>query len=150
MSASDLALTKRWIVPNLPSATQDGLIPVAYNGNLTYVDPRMLFLGPQPGADLDDSAPTLDLADGAFRVLPDGTLTANRVATIDDNGATAGAVLYIARIDVEAFTYQVDNGGPGGGTLYTFPVSVSRGAKFKFDGTNWALDEHWAITGLGF
>jgi hypothetical protein len=97
------------------------------------------------GASLTDADQTLVIGDGGRRVLPDSTLTDNRTKTLGTSGAVAGDVIEIARLDTEAFTMAIVNGGPGAGTLLTFPVSTMLYGCFKFDGTNWALDRRRAI-----
>lgn len=89
------------------------------------------------GADLADADATLLVSQGALRSLPVSTLTAARVATLGATAATKGSVVTISRLDVEAFTYTIDNGGPGAGTLAVMPVGVRAWGDFRFDGTNW-------------
>ena len=91
------------------------------------------------GADLADANATIQIGGKAWRVLPISTLTDNRVLTLGTTNARAGDQLTITRLDVEAFTYQIDNGGAGVGTLVTFAVSVRSFADLQFDGTNWLL-----------
>ena len=98
------------------------------------------------GAALTDASPTIQIGDGGRRVLPASTLTANRTITLGTTSAVAGNIIEIARLDVEAFTVAVVNGGAGAGTLMTFAVSAREYAKFKFDGTNWALDERRTLS----
>jgi hypothetical protein len=93
------------------------------------------------GAALTDADATIQIGDGGRRVLPDATLTANRTVTLGTTSAVAGDIIEIARIDTEAFTLAVVNGGPGAGTLLTMAVSAMLYGKFRFDGTNWALSE---------
>ena len=97
------------------------------------------------GAALTDVDQTLVIGDGGRRILPDATLTDNRTKTLGTSGAVAGDVIEIARLDTEAFTMPIVNGGPGAGTLLTFPVSTMLYGCFKFDGTNWALDRRRPI-----
>ncbi len=98
------------------------------------------------GAALTDADQTLTVGDGGRRVLPDSTLSANRTKTLGTSGAVAGDVIEIVRLDTEAFTMPIVNGGPGAGTLLTFAVSAMLYACFKFDGTNWALDRRRALS----
>ncbi len=89
------------------------------------------------GADLGDGNATIVVAAGLLRTLPVGTLTGSSVLTLGDTGATVGQLITITRLDVGAFTYTIDNGGAGGGTLAVMPVSVRAWGDFRFDGTNW-------------
>lgn len=133
----------------MPSEGQDGFLAVAVvnslTRNFTFVDPRQLLLLPALGANLGDANATIQVSQGNARIVPPATLTANRQITLATTGATTGEVIDVYRRGTEAFTCAVINGGAGAGTKYTFPVSVARAARFKFDGTNWQLDSHWAI-----
>jgi hypothetical protein len=106
---------------------------------------RLSALGIVPGADLTDADQTLVVANGNKRTQRAATLTANRNKTLGTAGATTGEMFEIVRLDTSVRTIAVINGGPGAGTLYTFPASQARAADFKFDGTNWALGSHAAI-----
>lgn len=76
-------------------------------------------------------------ATGAFRTMV--VLTANRNKTLSPTGAVKGNQIEVLRAGTEAFTCAFINGGPGAGTMITFPVSKAASAKFQFDGTNWFL-----------
>jgi DNA-binding transcriptional regulator YdaS (Cro superfamily) len=91
------------------------------------------------GATLTDADATIQIGDGGRRVLPASTLSDNRTITLGTTNAVLGNVIEIARLDVEAFTLAIVNGGVGAGTLATFAVSAREYASFRFDGTNWAL-----------
>jgi len=134
---------------NAPSDGQDGFLAVAEVTatvkNLRYIDPKLAMLGPLVGPALTDASVTIQVSQSNARALPSATLTANRTLTLATTGANTGELIRVSRLDVGAFTFAVVNGGPGGGTLYTFPVSIAREATFVFNGTNWALDLHWAI-----
>jgi hypothetical protein len=94
---------------------------------------------PVKGTDLTDADASVGVGGNYLRLLPASTLGANRTATLNTTNAAAGDVLTITRADTEAYTYQIDNGGVGGGTLCTFPVSTAYWADFHFDGTDWEL-----------
>jgi len=98
------------------------------------------------GTALTDADATITVADGQRRVLSDGTLTDNRSVTLGTSGAVLGDTIDIARIDTEAFTLAIINGGAGAGTLLTFPVGAMLYAKFRFDGTNWELRERRSLS----
>ena len=88
---------------------------------------------------LTDANATKHISDGAQLVLPAATLSATRTLTLGTSGSpAAGDTITVVRLDATANTYVVANGGGGGGTLYTFPVSTKQATSFKFDGTNWA------------
>lgn len=95
---------------------------------------------------LGDASVSIAVASGSEFILPRGTLTANRTLTLSTTGAVTGEVVRVTREDSTAFTLAIVNGGAGAGTLYTFPVSVTRVADFRFDGTNWALSGNAAIS----
>lgn len=97
-------------------------------------------------ATLTDASVSVTTSTGSELTLPAATLTANRTITINAGTAAAGEVLRIIRRDATAFTLAIVNGGVGGGTMYTFPVSVARVADFQWDGTNWALAGHSRIS----
>lgn len=98
------------------------------------------------GAALTDADATIQIGNGGRRVLSDATLTANRTITLGTTSAALGDIIEIARLDTEAFTVAVVNGGPGAGTLLTFAVSTMLLASFRFDGTNWALDRRRSLS----
>ena len=89
------------------------------------------------GADLTDAPATITVDQGLQRTLPLATLSASRVLTLGTTNANEGQVVTVTRLDVGAFTYTIDNGGTGGGTLSVMPVSVSAWGDYRFDGTNW-------------
>ena len=89
------------------------------------------------GANLTDADQTLLASEGVIRVLPAVTLTVNRIKTLGTAGDYNGAKITIVRNDSEAFTMAIVNGGPGAGTLFTFPVSQLWFADFQSDGTDW-------------
>lgn len=97
------------------------------------------------GSDLTDADATIHVTGNFRRELPASTLTANRVLTLGTTNAVAGDELTIVRYDAGAYTYQIDNGGAGAGTLCTFPVSAAYWADFAFDGTNWAVKRGGAL-----
>ena len=88
------------------------------------------------GDDLTDASSTITVSGNRWRVLPTGTLTANRTVTLGVDGAQAGDVIVITRKDLENYTYSVANGGPGAGTIATLG-NTGGDAEFSFDGTNW-------------
>jgi len=92
---------------------------------------------PDAGADLDDEDATLVVGDGGWRRIPTSTLTAGRTLTLGTDGAAAGDTLEITRLDVGAFTVAIVNGGDGGGTLATMPISARSNFVGYFNGTDW-------------
>jgi hypothetical protein len=114
--------------------TDDGWTVIAPSGNGRYVR----VASPDRGDDLDATTPqTIDVTEGPWRVIPAATLGANMTLTLDDAGASEGDTIEITRLDVEAYTVAIVNGGPGAGTLCAMPVSARAWALFYFDGTNW-------------
>lgn len=93
-----------------------------------------------PGTALTDTATqTIQSSEGSWRQLP--TLGQGGTLTLGTTAAVEGDTIQITRTDTSAFTYAIDNGGVGAGTLITLPASKVASAKFYFDGTNWALKE---------
>lgn len=92
---------------------------------------------PLQGDDLTDADATIDPRGNYLRVIPASTLSDNRVGTMGTTNAVEGDIITIVRLDAEAYTYTIDNGGVGGGTLVTLPVSVQSFADLYFDGTDW-------------
>lgn len=96
--------------------------------------------GTSTGNDLGDGNATIQVGGtggGQWRVLPDGTLTGASQLTLGTTYAVTGDRITITRLDTEAYTYTIVNGGGGGGTLATFPVSKKAFLDAEFDGTNW-------------
>lgn len=92
---------------------------------------------PVEGTDLTDANATINVGQGNDRVLR-AALTANRTITLGTTGSPeTGEVITIKRFSTTAHTVAIVNGGAGGGTLYTFPVSAKRVADFRYNGTNW-------------
>jgi hypothetical protein len=91
------------------------------------------------GADLVDGNATITAAGGFVYTLPLATLTGNAALTLSTTSAVEGDAITITRLDVGAFTYAIDNGGPGAGTLTTMAVSVRTFCDARFDGTDWQL-----------
>lgn len=125
----------KWIPANV--LTADSVAVVGSTGGTVgnWVEVRR----PEKGADLTDAAATIYVGGNALRVLPAATLSANRVLTLGTTNAAAGDAITITRLDVGAYTYAIANGGTGGGTLMTMPVSSRYFADVYFDGTNWLI-----------
>jgi len=119
------------------TSTADSVAVLGHNGGTAgkWIRVRM----PLAGANLTNADATIQVGGNYWRVLPAATLTANRQLTLGTTNAAAGDVITITRLDAEAFTYAVLNGGPAAGTLVTLPVSVKAFADFYFDGTDWLL-----------
>lgn len=125
----------RWIVGD--SSTVNGETVLGHTGGTVG---RWLRVRPQLlGANLTNAPATIYAGEKAWRRLPAGTLTANRVLTLGTTGASAGDTITVTRLDVSAWTYAVVNGGAGAGTLITLPASQKWFADFYFDGTDWLL-----------
>lgn len=89
------------------------------------------------GVDLTDAAATIYVSGGKWRTLPLSTLSANRILTLGTTGAVAGDRITITRLDSEAFTYTVANGGTGGGNLAVMLASCEDQVTAQFDGVDW-------------
>lgn len=90
-------------------------------------------------ANLTNAAQDIYVANGRRYVLPLATLTATHAKTLKDDGAVAGDVIRITRLDVQAFTMTVVDEASTA-TIFTFPASQSWFADFRFDGTNWSRE----------
>jgi hypothetical protein len=124
----------RW-VPN-DQSTADGRTVIA--GTSGYEGRWLLCRNDDKGADIADASPTITVGQGAWRRVV-GPLSVNRTITLSTTNAAAGDVLELTRTDTNAYTVAVVNGGIGGGTLYTMPVSSAANVRACFDGTNWLL-----------
>lgn len=98
-----------------------------------------LFIG-TVGAALTDADQTLQIGEGVHR-SQETALTVNRSKTLGTTGASLGHIIWIHRLEAAAFTLAVINGGVGAGTLLTMPVSERHSAAFRFDGTDWVLEQ---------
>ena len=115
----------------------DGFTVIGTNG-AGQAGRWLLVRQPHQGADLlDSAAQTVDVTGDFWRVLPAIPITQNIVLTLGTTNAGAGDRITITRLDVAAFTVTVDNGGTGGGTLATVPISSQAFGDFEFDGTDW-------------
>lgn len=103
---------------------------------------------PARGTNLTDADATIELDAGNWRRLV-SAISANRVLTLGVAGTSppqAGEEITITRLDGAAFTYQVDNGGAGAGTLATFASAVNGSIKAQFDGADWLVKEFGTFT----
>lgn len=105
---------------------------------------------PKRGSDLTDANATINpAASGASDfLLPATTLTAPRVLTLGTGGGPGtNYIVRISRFDLTANTYTVNNGGPGSGTLFTFPSGPANptGASFYFNGANWVYLSNYVL-----
>lgn len=92
---------------------------------------------PDQGDDLVDGAETVTVAGGPWRVLPVATLTASCTKILSATGAVEGDLLELTRHDVGAYTVAWTNGGSGGGTVATMPVSARSWLLVYFNGADW-------------
>jgi len=98
------------------------------------------------GDDLTDASVSIDVSGNRWRYLPASTLTANRICTLEPDGAQEGDTLVITREDSSAYSYAVVNGGASGGTLITFSDTGGY-SKFYFDGEDWVI-KHSSAAGV--
>lgn len=131
----ELGATFKWEVDS--TATADDFSVLTHNGGTAgrWIRQRLVLTGTALG----DGDATIYVAGGLERIMPVSTLTGNSALTLGTTNAASGDVLTVTRRDVEAYTYQVVNGGPAAGTLCTLPVSLAYWADFRFDGTDWAM-----------
>ncbi len=125
----------RWAVGDL--LTPDSITVLDHSGGVA--GNWLEVVEDDAGAALTDANATIQVGGNRWRVLPAATLSANRILTLGTTNAQAGHTIDVTRLDAEAFTYAIANGGAGAGTLITFPVSARYWAKLQFDGTNWKL-----------
>lgn len=127
----------RWVLGSTDAADSwSTLVPTAGG----YGGAFQLLGFPDKGANLAAGDATIQVGGKSWRVLPAGTLTGNATLTLGTTNARAGYRIRITREDVGAYTYAIANGGIGGGTLVTFPVSQRAYGIFYFDGTNWSRE----------
>lgn len=137
-------------VPAAMEVGNVGLVADTLDGKLFFTTAGGLYVSCgddfSQGAALSDLNLTRGLSNGSEFGLPNATLSANRTLTLDTTGTPAtGEIIRVNRLDSNAFTYAIINGGPGAGTKLTFAASVRAAADFKFDGTNWQLDRVWRL-----
>jgi hypothetical protein len=137
----ELGALFRWVVGS--TATADGVTVIGHTGgtNGRWIRLRT----PIKGDDLATGDATIHVTGNFLRVLPVSTLLANSTLTLGTTNAAEGDELTVTRADVEAFTYQIDNGGVGAGTLCTMPISTAYWADFYYDGTNWSMTRGGAL-----
>lgn len=136
----------RWAVGNTDTADGEGTITHSGGtlGNWLLVH----HLGQElpAGTALVDGNQTIHVSGGFHRTLPAATLTGNITITLGTTNARSGYPFEILRLDVGNYTVAIVNGGVGGGTLVTLPVSSRALFRGRFDGTNWTRrDAHVLI-----
>lgn len=132
----DLGELFRWVPDS--ALVPDDVAVIGYQGGSAGAWQRVR--RPDQGADLTGLATgnmTLTVGGRGWRVIPTGTLAANRAITLATTNAEAGDTIEITRLDVGAFTVALVNGGPAAGTLCTLPVSARSWARLYFNGDNW-------------
>lgn len=153
LSVTDLVVSTPHEALRLQKVSADGSVPAPSAGALgVFVseatgglvqkdeDERVIPLKPGTvGNAIADADATIQVGDGVHRVVKENTLTDNRAITLGTTSATTGHIIEIHRLDANAYTLAVINGGVGAGTLVTLPVSECHSCEFRFDGTNWAL-----------
>ncbi|HXJ25963.1 MAG TPA: hypothetical protein VNH17_09690, partial [Streptosporangiaceae bacterium] len=121
-----------------------------------YPDPNGTLVA--PNTPLPDADVTLFIADDSINYDPTHAtifhngvaLTADRTYTLSPTGALTKEQLLLDILGggyLNGFNLHVVNGGPGGGTIFTFPSTQQNRylATFQFDGTDWALDHVWRL-----
>ena len=93
---------------------------------------------PTAGSNLGDASVSINIGQGASRVMPGSTLTANRTITLATSGTpVTGELIQVCRRDSQAFTLTfIDDAST---TLLVMPVSQKMAAYFRFDGTHYTL-----------
>ena len=137
----DVPALFKWVAGD--TSTADDVTVLTHTGGTAgrWIRVRLDVLGD----DLTDADATIYVTGNFRRELPAATLGDNRTLTLGTTNAAAGDELTIVRRDVGAYTYQIDNGGAGGGTLCTLPVSTAYWADFHFDGTDWSVTRGGAL-----
>ncbi len=91
-------------------------------------------------AALIDADASLAVATASEWTASPSLLTATRTLTLSTAGCITGDTFRIVNhLQTGANTLVIVNGGVGGGTLMTFPVTQARVADFTFDGVNFVL-----------
>lgn len=113
----------RWAVGN--SDTADGESTITHSGGALGNWLLVHHLGHElpAGAALVDGNQTIHVTGGFHRTLPVATLTGNVTITLGTTNAREGYPFEILRLDAGNYTVAIANGGTGGGTLATLPVS---------------------------
>jgi hypothetical protein len=120
----------------LGTGTDDGwTIIVPANGAGIWVSDRIDDQGPD--VVFTSNAATLGIYGGPWQVIQSGALSADSTVTLDPTLAVLGDTKEVTRLDLSAHQLSVVNGGPGGGTLSTFPASLFGNQLFFFNGTDW-------------
>lgn len=112
------------------------------SGVLTWAPSAIISGGDAQGTDpsnLTDASVTVQIGDGAWRVLPLGALTTDRTLTLGTTGAASRRVWRLKRHDRSSHIYRVVNGGAGGGILHESAGPDDFSA--QYDGTNWIARE---------
>lgn len=119
-----------------------GPITTQLDGKL---NPNILPLTPVIGSPLTDADTSINISEGSQRILPEGTLTADRVLTLDVSGSPiTGESICIVRLDTVPQTYTINDDAST--TLVVLPsTSIRYTAYFKFDGTHYVLDHAMRI-----
>ena len=133
--ALDTGLLYKWVPDDTTAA--DAFSILTHSGG--FPGRWHMVPGDRKGTDLADGNATITVAGKLERTLPASTLSGNSVLTLSVTGAVAGTPITITRLDAEAFTYAIANGGPLADTLITFPTSTRYFADLRFNGDDWRL-----------
>lgn len=133
--ALDLGRVFKWVVG--AADTPDSVSTLGYSGGVVGAWRRVR--EPRLGADLVAGNQTIQVGGREVRTMPAATLAGNATVTLGTTNAAEGDRLRVVRLDVGAFTLAIANGGAGGGSLLTMPVSVRYWAEAEFDGTDWNI-----------
>lgn len=136
----------RWALGNADTA--DGESTITYSGGAAGNWLLVHHLGRElpAGDDLTDGNQTIHVSGGFHRILPAATLTGNITITLGTTNAREGYPIEILRRDVGAYTVAIVNGGTGGGTLTTLPVSARSLFRGVYQSGAWVMrDAHLLI-----
>jgi hypothetical protein len=136
---ADLSQTQLTAMLNAATSSLQGALSAAH---FTRLSTSSGLSGMAFGSNLTDASTTInpgtDKASGYL--LPAATLSVNRTTTLGTSGSPpTGLTVTIFRYDLTAHTEAIVNGGSGGGTLCTFPVSptLPQACSATWDGTDW-------------
>lgn len=98
------------------------------------------------GTDLGDASVTIDIGQGAVRVMRAATITAARTITLGTTGTLRIGMNIQLVIKAQGFDVAIVNGGPLGGIIYETATSSGKSViagesaiiNVEWDGVNWA------------
>lgn len=100
---------------------------------LEYFSPANLVVG----TNLTDASVTKNVSDGTQFTLPASTLTTTRTLTLGTSGTPELGEMVEILVFSQGSAYNVANGGPLGGTMFTIASGTKRVVHAQWNGTDW-------------